>query len=65
MFSLFSGRENPYKECRSCTLPYIDNVNGRNGLCDFCTDRTNKIAAHFGQKFVYGLAAAKHARRTL
>jgi hypothetical protein len=42
MFSLFSGRENPYKECRSCTLPYIDKVNGRNGLCDFCTDKTSK-----------------------
>jgi hypothetical protein len=25
-----------YKECASCSLPYIDEVNGRDGRCDFC-----------------------------
>jgi len=36
MFILFPGRPSPYQECRSCTLPYIENVNGRNGFCDGC-----------------------------
>jgi hypothetical protein len=26
-----------YKECICCSLPYIDEVNGREGRCDFCT----------------------------
>ena len=38
MFKLFSDKQSPYRDCGSCTLPYIDNVNGRNGLCDFCAD---------------------------
>jgi len=29
--------ENVYQECTTCTLPYIDKVNGREGKCDFCT----------------------------
>jgi len=45
-----------YRECSSCTLPFIDEVNGRDGLCDFCaegvpgviltlnTGATNKLA---------------------
>ena len=28
---------NIYPECTICTLPFIDNVNGREGKCDFCT----------------------------
>ena len=27
-----------YRECSICTLPYIENVNGRNGQCDFCAE---------------------------
>ena len=27
-----------YKECICCSLPYIDEVNGRDGRCDFCTN---------------------------
>lgn len=27
-----------YKECICCSLPYIDEVNGREGCCDFCTE---------------------------
>jgi hypothetical protein len=41
MFKLFADKHSPYKECCSCTLPYIDNVNGRNGFCDFCADGKN------------------------
>jgi hypothetical protein len=41
VFKFFADKPNPYKECRSCTLPYIDKVNGRNGLCDFCAEGKN------------------------
>ena len=27
-----------YRECEVCTLPYIEEVNGRNGQCDFCAE---------------------------
>jgi hypothetical protein len=34
-----------YKECSACTLPYIDEVNGRNGYCDFCAEVAANVAA--------------------
>ena len=34
-----------YKECAACTLPYIDEINGRDGLCDFCAEVAANIAA--------------------
>ena len=34
-----------YKECSACTLPYIDEVNGRDGYCDFCAKVAANVAA--------------------
>jgi hypothetical protein len=34
-----------YKECTACTLPYIDEINGRDGYCDFCAEVAANIAA--------------------
>jgi hypothetical protein len=34
-----------YKECSACSLPYIDQINGRDGICDFCAKVAAKVAA--------------------